>query len=411
MIWDQEAERQVLGGMLSSEDVVGDVGEMLTAEDFAEPRHRRVFDAIERLFTSGQTVNAITVAEQMGGASKAFIADLLAEFSTESAARSAAAVVRRKAVGRELIRVGEQVKELGLHADPQAQDKAEQAIFDIADKRVRGDMRHLAASMRDAVVEMEEGEKRGLDTGFMEVDETLRGLKPGHLILVAARPGVGKSCFLTDIMRNVALSGKPAAMFSLEMSGSEISGRILRSTSRVSRPSTTDEWTKVTKAQHRLQDLPLWIHDTAPLTLMDLRAKCRRLKARKGLSLVAVDYLQLMEPPSGDNREQQIAALSRGLKLLAKDMNLPVVCATQLNRASENRNDKRPRLGDLRESGAQEQDADVVLMLHRQGMYDSTVDPSITQVIVSKNRNGPTGLKTLRFNAPLTHFSNNLESA
>jgi len=303
--------------------------------------------------------------------------------------------------------------------DPRkAADEAEQLIYAVS----RRDEREEVIPLRDLVDEsmsaLEHIQQRdsafaGIPTGFVDVDTLLSGLQKGNLIVVAARPGVGKSSFVTNVARNIAVdAGAPVAMFSLEMSRFEIGMRLLCGEARVpwdkvrSGRMATEEWTRIVEAAEALHEAPLYIVDSGNVTIVDIRAKARRLKSRKGLGLIIVDYLQLMSGHARtENRQQEIAEISRSLKLLAKELEIPVIAVSQLNRDPERRQDKRPQLSDLRESGAIEQDSDIVMFIHR----DDSDDPQVkgkADIIVAKHRNGPTATVPLTFLPHLTLFRN-----
>ena len=369
-----DAEQSVLGAMLESKQAIANVVEILKADDFYKPVHGEIFDTIVSLDQRGNAADAITVAEelnrrgsleQIGG--KPYIHGLLEAYPTASSASYYARIVEENAILRQLIQAGNQVQELGFERPEnvdEAVDQAEELIYAVGDKRLREDYHPirelLVKSMEDIEKLYERGENlTGLAAGFPDLDEMTSGFQPSNLIIVAARPSMGKSSLLNDFALNAATRhNTPVVIFSLEMSKDEIVQRFLASEAKVDsqrlRKGSLQEqdWQRLSAALGRLAEAPIYIDDSANITLMEMRAKCRRLKARNGLGLVIVDYLQLMQSPRrSENRQQEVSEISRNLKILARELNVPVVCASQLNRGVEYRADKRPFLGDLRESG------------------------------------------------------------
>ena len=421
-----EAEESVLGAMMLSAEAIADVVEFVRPEDFYRSANGKVFETLRSIYARGEPVDAITAVEELrrrglleeiGG--HLYIHELVEQVPTPSAAAHYARIVSQHALLRRLISAAADIMEMGYSApeDPdRVADEAEQRIYEVA----RRDEKDQIATLRDlvdqAILDLEHIQNRdsafaGLPTGFRDVDALLSGLQPGNLIVVAARPGVGKSSFVTNLARNVAVDhDAPVAMFSLEMSRWEIGMRLLCAEARVpwdairNKRVGAEHWASIAQAAEGLHEAPLTIVDSGNVTIVDIRAKARRL-ATRGLGLIIVDYLQLMSHHRRvDNRQQEIAEISRSLKLLAKELRIPVIAVSQLNRDPERRQDKRPQLSDLRESGAIEQDADVVMFIHRD---DS--DPNkkgIAELIVAKHRNGPTDTVTLSFFPYLTQFRN-----
>jgi replicative DNA helicase len=421
-----EAEESVLGAMMLSAEAIADVVEVVRPEDFYKSANAKVFDTLRSLYARGDPVDAITAVEELrrrdlledvGG--HLYIHELVEQVPTPGAAANYAKIVAQHALLRRLISAAADIIDLA-YASPeepeQVADEAEQRIYDVA----RHDEKEQVASLRDlvdqAMTDLEKIQNResafaGLPTGFRDLDALMSGMQPGNLIVVAARPGVGKSSFVTNLARNVAVEGRaPVAMFSLEMSRWEIGMRLLCAEARVPWDSIrnkrvgAEHWQSIVQAAEILHDAPLSIVDSGNVTIVDIRAKARRLSARRqGLGLIIVDYLQLMSHHRRvDNRQQEIAEISRSLKLLGKELDIPVIAVSQLNRDPERRQDKRPQLSDLRESGAIEQDADVVMFIHRD---DS--DPAkkgLADLIVAKHRNGPTDSLPLTFLPHLTQF-------
>jgi replicative DNA helicase len=423
-----EAEESVLGAMMLSAEAIADVVEVVKPEDFYKSANGTIFDTLRGIYGRGDPVDAITaveelrrrgVLEQVGG--HLYIHELVEQVPTPAAAGNYARIVAQHALLRRLIQAAGDIMEMGYSApeDPErVADEAEQRIYDVARHGEKDQVASLRELVDQAMTDLEQIQNResafaGLPTGFRDLDELLSGLQQGNLVIVAARPGVGKSSFATNIARNAAVESRvPVAMFSLEMSRWEIGMRLLCGEAGVpwdrirGRRVGADDWSRVVQAAEVLHDAPLSIIDSGNVTIVDIRAKARRLSARKqGLGLIIVDYLQLMSHHRRvDNRQQEIAEISRSLKLLAKELKIPVIAVSQLNRDPERRQDKRPQLSDLRESGAIEQDSDVVMFIHRD---DS--DPAkkgLADLIVAKHRNGPTDTVPVTFLPHLTQFRN-----
>ena len=420
-----EAEESVLGSMMLSAEAIALVVEQVQPQDFYKTANSKIFDTLRAIYARGDPVDAITAVEELrrrglleeiGG--HLYIHELVEQVPTPTAANNYAKIVAQHALLRRLISAAADIMEMGYSApeDPErVADEAEQRIYDVARREARDQIATLHELVDQAILDLEQIQNRdsamaGLATGFRDLDSLLSGLQKENLIVVAARPGVGKSSFVTNLARNVAVEqGKAVAMFSLEMSRWEIGMRLLCSEARVpwdairNKRVGAEHWASIAQAAEALHDAPLTIVDSGNVTLVDIRAKARRLSMRNHLGLIIVDYLQLMSHHRRvDNRQQEIAEISRGLKLLAKELHIPVIAVSQLNRDPERRQDKRPQLSDLRESGAIEQDADVVMFIHRDDM-----DPQkkgLAEVIVAKHRNGPTGSETLTFLPHLTQF-------
>lgn len=423
-----EAEESVLGSMMLSAEAIADVIEIVRPVDFYRSANAKVFETLREVYGRGDPVDAITAVEELkrrslleevGG--HLYIHDLVERVPTPAAAASYARIVAETALLRRLIGAAADIMEMAYAAPEEPErvaDAAEQRIYEVA----RPDEKAQVASLRELVDQAMEDLERiqnresafaGTPTGFRDLDALLSGMQAGNLIVVAARPGVGKSSFVTNLARNVAVEAHaPVAMFSLEMSRWEIGMRLLCAEARVPWDSIrnkrvgAEDWARIAQAADVLHEAPLFIVDSGNVTLVDIRAKARRLAARRqGLGLIVVDYLQLMSHTRRvDNRQQEIAEISRGLKLLAKELEIPVIAVSQLNRDPERRQDKRPQLSDLRESGAIEQDSDVVMFIHRDDQ-----DPGkkgLADLIVAKHRNGPTDTLQLTFLPHLTQFRN-----
>jgi replicative DNA helicase len=426
-----EAEESLLGAMLLSKDAIAAAVETVRSEDFYKPAHAHLFDVITALYGQGEPVDPVTVAEALrrGGLLESLggkQAILRIQAGTPAAANAAhyARIVADHALLRRLVGVGGEIAELGyqLPDDVTATlDRAETLVFDVANRRLTSSLRGIHPALQESLEQLEalfdrDGQLVGVPSGYADLDDLLLGFHPSNLIVVAARPGQGKTSFALGAAAHVALAERrPVVFFSLEMGYLELTQRLLAAeagvNSRLLRTGRLAEsdWTKISQAVGRLADAPLYIDDSPHLTVMEMRAKCRRLKAMHGdLGLVVVDYLQLMSTPKrGENRQVEVSELSRGLKILARDLEVPVMALSQLNRSLEYRTDKRPMLADLRESGAVEQDSDVVCFIYRDETYNpESADQGTAEIIVAKHRNGPTGKVRLAFIEHLTRFAN-----
>ncbi len=426
---NMDAEQSVLGAMLESKEAIANVIEIIKGDDFYKPAHTEIYEAIMSLYGQGEPADAITVAEELsrrgtleniGG--KPYIHGLLEAYPTASSAAHYARIVEEHALLRALIQAGGSVQEIGFSMPEdvaEAIDEAEEIIYNVGDKRLKDDYHPirelLVKAMEDVETLYERGEHlTGLGSGFPDLDEMTAGFQPSNLIIVAARPAMGKSSLLNDFALQAATRSKaPVVIFTLEMSKEEVVQRFLASEAKVDsqrlRKGSLQEqdWSRLSAALGRLAEAPIFIDDTANITMMEMRAKCRRLKARHGLGLVIVDYLQLMQSPrKSENRQQEVSEISRNLKILARELGVPVICASQLNRGVEMRADKRPLLGDLRESGSIEQDSDVVCFIYRDEVYNPDSEAKgEAELIVAKHRNGPTGTVRLAFMNQYTKFA------
>ena len=428
---DLQAEMSVLGGMLLSKDAIADVIETLGTGDFYKPAHGMVFDAIIDKFGNGEPADAVTIAAaladsgdlaKIGGGP--YLHDLLNAVPTAANAGYYAKIVKEKAILRRLIEAGTKVVQYGYGGGQGGRDiddlvdLAQQAVYEVTDNRQSEDFAVLSDLLQPAMDEIEaigasQGLMTGIPTGFADLDRLLSGLQAGQLIIVAGRPGAGKSTAAMDFMRHASLHHRhAAALFSLEMSKLEIVMRLLSAETRVpmhvlrSGDLSDDDWTRLAKRMGDISEAPLFVDDTASMTMMEIRAKARRLKQRHDLKLIVVDYLQLMtSPKKTESRQQEVSEISRGLKLLAKEVQCPVIAVAQLNRGPEQRTDKRPQLSDLRESGSLEQDADVVILLHREDYYDKeSPRAGEADFIVAKHRNGATDTITVAAQLHLSRF-------
>lgn len=424
---DLVAEQCVLGGMLLSRDAIADVVEVVRSGDFYRPGHQVVFDAVLDLYGRGEPADAVTVAalltrqgllSRAGGAG--YLHTLMASVPTAANAGYYARIVVEKAVLRRLVEAGTRIVQLAYSEGEvdDTVDRAQQAIYDVTEHRTSEDYIRIEDLLEPTLNELEaiqghDGTLSGVPTGFADLDALTNGLHSGQLIIVAARPAVGKSTLGLDLARSAAVRhGLATVIFSLEMSRSEITMRLLSAEARVSLQSmrtgrlTDEDWERLARRMGEVAGAPLFIDDSPHLNIMEIRAKARRLKQRHDLRLVVLDYLQLMSSPKRvENRQQEVSEISRSCKLLAKELGVPVVAISQLNRASEQRSDKRPMLSDLRESGSLEQDADVVVLLHREDLYEKeSARAGEADFIVAKHRNGPTDTVVVTFQGHYSRF-------
>ncbi|MDH3248761.1 MAG: replicative DNA helicase [Acidimicrobiia bacterium] len=422
-----ESEESVLGAMLMSTDAVNEVMDKLDADDFYVPAHRSIFGAIKLLFNTNQAIDAITVSEELrrqgelekvGGV--AYVTRLLDIVPSASNVDYYANIVEETSQRRHLIRAGSTITDLAMKLDDEIAevlDRSEQTVLNVAGRKVGDGMQQIGPLFFSTLEELEALEGRGdevtgLSTGFRDLDKKLTGLHPANLVIIAARPAMGKSALALNIATNVAMGGDPVAVFTLEMSREEVASRMLCATARIDSMKVRtgqigdNAWPRLTDAAGRLYDAPVFVDDSPMVTVTDIRAKCRRLKRKHGLSLVVVDYLQLMQGSNRENRQQEIAEISRNLKNLARELEVPVMALSQLNRNLESREDKRPRLGDLRESGSLEQDADIVMFIYRDEYYNEQTDKrGIAEVVIAKHRAGSTGPIDMTFMPEFTLFS------
>ncbi|MBN2655315.1 MAG: replicative DNA helicase [Nitrospirae bacterium] len=425
-----EAEQSVLGAIMLDSEALPKAIEILEEEDFYKESHRKIFRAAAELFNKGEAIDLITVTDllrrnneidSVGGV--AYLSQIINSIPTAANVRYHARIIREKALLRALIRTATQIStkvyEDSNDADEMV-DYAEKMIFDIADKRTKTSFYEMKGIIKDTFKLIESLYQKkdaitGVPSGYKDIDELTSGFQPGDLIIIGARPGMGKTSFALNIAQHVALENKePVAIFSLEMSKEQLALRMLCSESMVDSSRvrkgfiSKEDWPKLTNAGGRLAEAPLFIDDSAAISVLEVRAKSRRLKMEHGgLSMVIVDYLQLMRGRGNfERREQEISDISRSLKELAKDLKVPVIALSQLNRAVENRGDRRPTLADLRESGAIEQDADVIMFLYRDEVYNKNNPASRgkAEVIIAKQRNGPTDVVNLTFLADSTRF-------
>jgi replicative DNA helicase len=417
-----DAEESVLGAMMLSPGAIGAVSEILDAGDFYRESHGKIYRAALALYARGEPVDAITLVDELeqrgeledaGGRSR--VHELAALVPASANAGHYARIVREMATLRGLIRAGSAVAQLGWErvGEPaDLVDRAEQIVFDLSQSRVSTEFSHIETLLKESFERItalyEAGEEiTGVPSGFRDFDRLTSGFQPGNLVIVAARPSMGKSAFGLCIGANIAIRHQvPVALFTLEMSKAEVTQRLMCSEAKVesqrlrSGKLAPDDWPRLTAACDKLAKAPIYVDDTGSITMMEIRSKARRLKSKEPtLGLIIVDYLQLMTSgASVENRVQEVSQISRNLKILARDLDVPILAMSQLSRAVEQRHDKRPILSDLRESGSIEQDADLVAFIYRDEYYnDDSPDQGLAEVILAKHRNGPTGTERLSF--------------
>ena len=426
---NEEAEKSVLGAVMLSKDALFDVMEEVRSGDFYHEAHREIFDAVSDLFRRNAPVDTLTVSEELkkrktlemaGG--RAYVATLSTLVPSTANARQYGKIVAEKAALRNLIqKAGEIVEKSYQEKQPPEQvlDFAERSIFEIAQQRQRNDFSPLKDVLLENIniidkMSQLDGNLTGITSGFLDLDAKTSGFQRSDLVIIAARPAMGKTAFALNIAQQAAIKGNANVLiFSMEMSKEQLGQRLLAMESRIEmqKLKTGDlerkDWDQISVAMDVLSRASIYIDDTPGISVMEIKNKCRRLKVQKGLDMVIVDYLQLMSMEGKtDNRQQEITALSRYLKLLAREMDCPVLVLSQLSRAPEQRTDHRPILSDLRESGAIEQDADMVIFLYRDEYYnpEDTEKPGICEIIISKHRSGPTGVVDLTWLGKYTRF-------
>ena len=437
-----DAEEAILGAILVSPVCMNRVVEHLRPESFYKPAHRYVYEAMLQLYNGEDKIDIVSVSdvlninqklELVGG--RAFINDLSYKTITTTNVEYYAKIVQEKAIKRSLINAGSEIITTGYDLNPieESLETAEKLIFDIASQKASKSLLPIKDLVYDAYSRLEErsknkGQLTGTPTGYYDLDAMTNGLQKSDLIILAARPAMGKTSFALNIAQNVGLQANiPVAIFSLEMARDQLVSRLLCSEAEIDsqRIKTGDltpkDWEKLAVAMDKLAQAPIYIDDTAGVTITDLRAKCRRLAmAEKNLGLIVIDYLQLIEGTGREDRMQQISSISRGLKILAKELNVPIISLSQLSRAVESRTDKRPMLSDLRESGSIEQDADIVMFIYRDEYYknanedeemaEKAANKGEAEIIIAKHRNGSTGTVNLLFQGNITKFKNKIKT-
>jgi replicative DNA helicase len=431
-----EAEMALIGSVLVDREIMGVVGEIVKPSDFYAHVHETIFTVLQDLFDRGEPLDKITVSESLrqrdalekvGGLP--YLSTLMDTVQSAASAQYYAKIVREKSVLRGLIHAGTQITQIGYEAEEDVEgalDQCEQLVYQIGERQMTGDFSKVNTLMKDAFDQIDKlfhsrGGRTGVTSGFPDIDERTSGFQPGNFIIVAARPGMGKTSWALNAAVAAAREsvekgdGEPIAFFSLEMSDNELIQRLICSDARLSMHDLRrgnikpHQWEDISRSMGALNDLPLYLDDSGALSVTEIRSRCRRLKSAHGLSAVFIDYLQLLRPgvlSRNANRNEELSDICRTLKVTAKDLNVPIIALAQLNRGVETRNDKRPMLADLRDSGSLEQETDIVAFLYRDYYYnhESCPEPDMTEFIFAKHRNGPTGTVKLRFQEQYTLF-------
>jgi len=422
-----EAEMCLLASMMLEKETIGSAVQLIDRESFYQADHQIIYDVMVKLYEMNRPIDSVILFEELvkrqlldevGGT--AYIAQILNSVPSAAHGMHYAGIVREKAMLRQLISASNDILRDSYAPYEQADivlDKAERRIFEIAQKKVGGTMEPMEKVLHEVFEMIENRGQRGLITGFHELDDMLNGLQKGEMIIVAARPSMGKTALAMNMIEYVAADLRlPCAVFSLEMSKQQLAQRMLCSRGRIDAHKlrkgmlNSQEYTTLATVVGELAKAPVWVDDSAGLTPLELRAKARRLKLQHDVQCIMIDYMQLMDNPGPESRQQQISEISRAVKSVARELNIPVICLSQLNRMTEGREGHRPRMSDLRESGSIEQDADVVMLLHREDYYrmsEQDFQPdNIAEIIVAKQRNGPTGTIKLTFDNRTTRFNN-----
>ncbi|WP_344734500.1 replicative DNA helicase, partial [Nocardioides fonticola] len=425
---DMAAEQSVLGAMLISKDAIAEAVEVVRGPDYYRPAHETIHDVIVELYGRSEPVDMITVAaelqrrgelQRVGGAP--YLHTLSANVPIAANAAYYAEIVREKAILRRLVDAGTRIVQMGYAGEGEVDDivdNAQAEVYKIADKRATEDYAPLSAIMDGVLDEIEaignrEAGLYGVPTGFADLDELTNGLHSGQMIIIAARPAMGKSTVALDFCRAASIHNNlTSAFFSLEMTRSEITMRLLSAEAKVplnhirNGQMSDEDWNKLARKMGEVSSAPMFIDDSPNMTMMEIRAKARRLKQRHDLKLMVIDYLQLMSSGKKvESRQLEVSEFSRQIKLLAKELEIPIIALSQLNRGPEQRGDKRPMMSDLRESGSIEQDADMVILLHREDVYEKeSTRPGEADLIVAKHRNGPTRDITVAFQGHYSRF-------
>jgi replicative DNA helicase len=428
-----DAERALLGGLLLDHNQVPEIAELLGPDDFYSAANGKIFGVMVARSAASEPLDVLGLADHVMGSGSpdeygglAYITQLPEQVPSTQNLGYYAKLVKEKSTRRELIRVAADINTKAMEGDEELEqvlDDAERLVFEVAQKRARKDWTPLGTAIESEWVKLEQrsqhsGDVTGVPTGFTDLDRMLAGLQPTDLIVLAARPAMGKTAFALNIAQRAALQGVGCGIFSLEMSAGQLAMRMLGGQAKVDAGklrtghlSQHEDWPKLEDAHQQLFHAPVWIDDSPGLSITQLRSKARRLASQNKdkLGLLVIDYIQLMTGAAGprESREQQIASISRGLKSLAKELDLPIIALSQLNRGVESRTDKRPMISDLRESGAIEQDADIIMFIYRDEYYnENTTEPGVAEIIIAKQRNGPTGVVKLAFVGKWTRFEN-----
>jgi replicative DNA helicase len=431
-----EAEQSVLGAMMLSKDAIADVVEVIRPGDFYRPAHQLIYDAVLDLYSRGEPADAVTVSAELtklgqlvraGGAP--YLHTLISLVPTAANAGYYAQIVAERATLRRLVTAGTRIVQMGydtasgsanlVGSVDDVVDRAQAEVYEVTERRTSEDYVHIESLLQTTLDEIETisshgGVGGGIPTGFHQLDEITNGLHPGQMITVAGRPGTGKSTLALDIARSAAVKHRrPTVIFSLEMGKLEIMMRLFSAEAGVALQNmrsghmSDGDWARLARRASELSEAPLYIDDSPNLTMMEIRAKARRLRQRHDLQLIVIDYLQLMTSGKRvESRQQEVSEFSRAMKLLAKELDVPVLALSQLNRGPEQRTDKKPMLADLRESGSIEQDSDMVLLVHRPDLYEPETERSgEADLIIAKHRNGPTGTVAVAFQGRYSRFA------
>lgn len=424
-----DAEKSLLGSVLIDEETLADISEHVTVKDFYDQRHSMIYSAIMRLYEKHKPVDLLTLTDELkrkkeleviGGS--AYLTELTNYVPTSAHASSYAEIVAQKAIRRRLIKASAEISELGFDEETTTQElleKAEAELFSVSDQSLKQDLVSIESILTESFDRMEElhrnkGALRGVRTGYRDLDNMTAGFQKSDLIILAARPAMGKTTLVTNLAYNVATVAKmPVLFFSLEMSKEQLVDRMLADASGVDAWNirtgnlSDDDFSKISEAMGELAEAPIFIDDTPGMTVLEMRTKARRAMHENPLGLIVIDYLQLMQASgnSNGNRVQEVSEISRGLKLIARELNVPVIALSQLSRSVESRSPQIPQLADLRESGSIEQDADIVMFIYREAYYNpETERENITDLIIAKHRNGPTGKIELYFHPERLRF-------
>jgi len=424
--YSNEAEMCLLASMMLDKEMIGQVVQIVDRDAFFQADHQIIFDLLLKLYEQNRPIDAVIVREELlkrqlldevGGT--AYLGQLLSAVPSSAHGTHYAGIIREKALLRQLISASNEILRDAYAPHEQAElvlDRAEKRIFEIAQKKIGNAVVAMEDVLHEVFEMIENRGQRGVETDYFELDEMLNGLQAGEMIIIAARPSMGKTAIAMNIIENVACRGVPCAVFSLEMSKQQLAQRMLCSRGNIDAHKLrkgmlqSHEYAHLANVVGELAKAPIWVDDSPGLTILELRAKARRLKLQHDIKLIMIDYMQLMDNPGVESRQQQISEISRGIKAVARELHIPVICLSQLNRASEGRDGHRPRMSDLRESGSIEQDADVVMLLHREDYYRQTEPDfqpdNIAELIIAKQRNGPTGTVKLTFMNKTTRFEN-----
>lgn len=424
-----DAEKSLLGSVLIDEETLADISEHVTVKDFYDQRHSMIYSAIMRLYEKHKPVDLLTLTDELkrkkeleviGGS--AYLTELTNYVPTSAHASSYAEIVAQKAIRRRLIKASAEISELGFDEETTTQElleKAEAELFSVSDQSLKQDLVSIESILTESFDRMEElhrnkGALRGVRTGYRDLDNMTAGFQKSDLIILAARPAMGKTTLVTNLAYNVATVAKmPVLFFSLEMSKEQLVDRMLADASGVDAWNirtgnlSDDDFSKISEAMGELAEAPIFIDDTPGMTVLEMRTKARRAMHENPLGLIVIDYLQLMQASgnSNGNRVQEVSEISRGLKLIARELNVPVIALSQLSRSVESRSPQIPQLADLRDSGSIEQDADIVMFIYREAYYNpETERENITDLIIAKHRNGPTGKIELYFHPERLRF-------